>query len=246
MPFRILNLTILAVSLVGCNSLSRISQIGAPPAMSVIQNPVQQRGYQPISMPMPPAQPIVHRPNSLWQTGARAFFRDQRATQIGDILTVIIDLDDKAEINNTSSRSRAAGENAALSSLLGYEAALSQILPDAVNNANLVDAEANSTHNGAGSIARGESIEVKVAAVITQILPNGNLVIHGRQEVRVNFEMRELRIDGIIRSEDISSTNSIPSEKIAEARIAYGGRGQITDVQQPRYGQQIYDIIFPF
>ena len=150
------------------------------------------------------------------------------------------------EAPNTSSRSRAAGENAALNAFLGYEAALGRVLPQAIDPANLVDAEANSTHNGAGSIARDESIEVKVAAVITQILPNGNLVIHGWQEVRVNFEMRELRIDGIIRSEDISSTNTIPSEKIAEARIAYGDRGQITDVQQPRYGQQIYDIIFPF
>ncbi len=159
---------------------------------------------------------------------------------------MIIDLEDSAESNNTTSRSRAAGEDAALDAFLGYELSLDRFFPEAIDNTNLVDAEANSNHVGAGNIARDEDIEVKVAAVITQILPNGNLVIHGRQEVRVNFEMRELLVDGIIRPEDISSTNAIPSEKIAEARIAYGGRGQITDVQQPRYGQQVYDIIFPF
>ncbi len=111
---------------------------------------------------------------------------------------------------------------------------------------NLVGLNSGSTSEGSGSIRRNEEIELKLASVITDVLPNGNLVIYGRQEVRVNFEVRELAIAGIVRPEDITSANTISYEKIAEARISYGGRGQITDVQQPRYGQQLYDIIFPF
>jgi flagellar L-ring protein FlgH len=81
---------------------------------------------------------------------------------------------------------------------------------------------------------------------VTQVLPNGNLVVQGRQELRVNFEVRELQITGVIRQQDISSTNTVSYTKLAEARISYGGRGQLTDVQQPRYGQQLLDIIAPF
>ena len=128
----------------------------------------------------------------------------------------------------------------------GFEAQLDQFFPDDINTSSLVDADSSGSHRGTGTIERGEEIELQVAAIVSQILPNGNLVIQGRQEVRVNFEVRELQITGVIRPEDITSGNSISSEKIAEARISYGGRGQITDMQQPRYGQQFFDIIFPF
>ena len=82
--------------------------------------------------------------------------------------------------------------------------------------------------------------------MITEVLPNGNLAIFGRQEVQVNFERRDLVVAGVIRPEDITSGNTIAYEQIAEARVSYGGQGQITDFQQPRYGQQLYDIVFPF
>lgn len=236
----------LAIALSGCNALTRLSNVGAEPPLTTIQNPTLQPNYRPVSMPMPAPKPVERNANSLWRTGARAFFKDQRAADVGDILTVVVDLDDQATINNATTRARTANEDASLNAILGYETSLSRILPETINPGNLVDLDSQTDSLGSGKITRDEQIELKVAAVISQVLPNGNLVIHGRQEFRVNFEARELQIAGIIRPEDISSTNSIVYEKIAEARISYGGRGQISDLQQPRYGQQVLDIFFPF
>ena len=248
-PYARLKLAAIALGTVvlsGCNAVDRLADVGNAPELTQIQNPTLAPEYRPVSLPLPAAKPVTRERNSLWRAGARAFFKDQRAAAIGDLVTVVIDLEDSAKINNTTNRSRTSEETATLPSFLGYEEALDQILPEAVDPTDLVDADATGSHTGAGGITRDETIKIKVAAVITQILPNGNMVLHGRQEVRVNFEVRELQIAGIIRPEDITSANTIASEKIAEARIAYGGRGQITDVQQPRYGQQVYDILFPF
>ena len=236
----------LALLLGGCNALTRLSEVGGEPPLTAIENPTRQPNYRPVTMPMPAPSQASLNANSLWRTGARAFFKDQRASDIGDILTVVIQVNDSASIENSTDRSRTAAEDAALSNLLGLESRLDQVFPEAFRADRLIDGDSKGSHKGEGTITREEVIELSVAAVVSQILPNGNLVIHGRQEVRVNFEVRELQIAGIIRPEDISSTNSISSEKIAEARISYGGRGQITDMQQPRYGQQFFDIIFPF
>ena len=235
-----------AIFLAGCNTLTRLSEVGGTPKMSQIQNPTLDPNYRPVSLPMP--QPVLEarEPNSLWRTGSRAFFKDQRASRVGDLVTINITIDDKATIANESTRNRTNTENSSLNSLFGYETQLSKVLPDAVNPASLIDMSAKTGNDGKGTIDRKEQINLKVAAVVTQLLPNGNMVVHGRQEVRVNYEVRELQIAGIIRPEDISSLNAISYEKIAEARIAYGGRGQITDFQQPRYGQQILDIVMPF
>ena len=133
-----------------------------------------------------------------------------------------------------------------LDSFLGYETQLDAVLPEAVSPGSLVDLDSNSSSQGTGSVNRDETINLRIAALVTQVLPNGNLVIAGRQEVRVNYEVRQLQVAGMIRPEDITSTNTVSYDQIAEARVSYGGRGHISDVQQPRYGQQLYDIIFPF
>lgn len=235
-----------SISLVACSAVDRVSKIGEVPQMTKIENPTTKAEYQPVSLPMPAPKNANKQKNSLWAANRTTFFKDQRASDIGDIITVMIDIDDEAELENTSQRTRTSSENADLPTLLGYEQALDRVLPQAVDNTDLVDFDSNSNHNGTGSIEREEAIQVQLAALVTQVLPNGNLVIHGRQEVVVNFEKRILQIDGVIRPEDITTTNTISYEQIAEARIAYGGEGQITDVQQPRYGQQLYDIVFPF
>jgi flagellar L-ring protein precursor FlgH len=242
-----LALCLAAPLLSGCGDVvARLADVGKEPAMTQIQNPVHSPNYHPVSLPMPQAAVPTPNPNSLWRPGARGFFKDQRASRVGDILTVNISIADSAVLDNTTSRARDNSENSAANALLGFEQHLSSILPKAVDNTNLVDLTSTSSSKGTGSVDRKETINLKVAAVITQRLPNGNLVLAGRQEVRVNFEVRQLQIMGVIRPEDIKADNTISYEKIAEARISYGGKGQITDVQQPRYGQQIYDILWPF
>lgn len=235
-----------AVSLSACNAAQRLSEVGAPPRISGIENPTHSNGYRPVSMPMPTPHITQPQANSLWRPGSRAFFKDQRAAQIGDILTVVVNIEDKAELDNKTSRTRNAGESASMPAMLGYEQALNRFLPQAVNPANLAGLESAHNTEGDGQLEREETVQVQMAAVVTQVLPNGNLVIAGRQEVRVNYELRELTVSGVIRPEDITSSNTVSSEKIAEARISYGGRGTLSDLQQPRYGQQVFDILFPF
>jgi flagellar L-ring protein FlgH len=232
-----------AASLLGCSTLERIANLGEQPPLSAIDNPTTQPGYKPVHMPMPVPQPASYSPNSLWRNGSRAFFKDQRAHQVGDILTVTVNLNDKAVIANETQRSRDNKENSGIDSFFGPRKVPVLNDPTPVK---LFAGESTSSSDGKGSVNRSEALITNVAAVVTQVLPNGNLVVEGKQEVRVNYEIRELVVAGIVRPEDIQSDNTIDSTKIAEARIAYGGRGQIMDVQQPRYGQQVLDIVLPF
>ncbi len=244
--FRLGTLALLAAGLSACNAASRLANIGSEPKLSAIEDPTEKRSYQPVSLPMPRPEPVIKQANSLWRPGSRQFFKDQRAARIGDILTVNVKIADKAKVNNTTTRTRDNSENAGIPNFLGYEGTKIPKWFPGIDPSNAVGLSSQSGSTGVGKVARDETIDLKVAAVVTQVLPNGNLVIHGSQEVRVNFEVRQLQITGVVRPEDITATNAISHTQIAEARIAYGGRGQLTDVQQPRYGQQIFDVIFPF
>ena len=230
----------------GCNTLKRLSDVGGGPELSQIANPTARPSYRPVSLPMPAPRIPENNPNSLWRAGARAFFKDQRAKEVGDILTVSLDLDDSATLANKTERERDDAEDADLTGFLGLEDELAKKLPQGIDAATVLSFGNKNTTKGDGDIERSEDIELTLAAVITQILPNGNLVIMGRQEVRVNAELRELMVTGVVRPEDIDSTNTITHEDIAEMRIAYGGRGTLSDLQQPRWGTQIWDIVFPF
>jgi flagellar L-ring protein FlgH len=227
----------------GCSSLERLRLIGDAPPLASISNPTAAPGYKPVQMPMPAPQPAIYQPNSLWRTGSRAFFKDQRAHQIGDILTVIVNFNDKAIMENETQRSRKNSEDSGIDNFFGKPKVPIMNTPVPTR---IFTADSTASSDGKGTIDRKEQLITNVAAVVTQVLPNGNLVVEGKQEVRVNFEIRELIVAGIVRPEDIQSDNTIDSTKIAEARIAYGGRGQITDVQQPRYGQQVLDVLLPF
>ncbi|MFK4506168.1 flagellar basal body L-ring protein FlgH [Bradyrhizobium daqingense] len=228
----------------GCSSIDRLSQIGEQPKLSAIDNPTTQPGYKPVQMPMPKPEVASYNPNSLWRNGSRAFFKDQRARQIGDLLTVTVNITDKANLSNETQRSRTNSEDSGITDFIGAKtlgAQAQKVLPGRI-----LTADSTASSDGKGSVNRQEALQTNVAAVVTQVLPNGNLVVEGKQEIRVNFEIRELVVAGIVRPEDIQSDNTIDSTKIAQARIAYGGRGQIMDVQQPRYGQQVMDVLLPF
>ena len=190
--------------------------------------------------------PATEASASLFRSGSRAMFHDRRASRIGDILTVRIRIADKATLDNSTTRSRDGSESVGLPNVFGLESKLSKILPGAVDPSKLIDGRSASKSSGTGQTSRQETVDTTVAAIVAAVLPNGNLVIRGRQEVRVNFELRELLISGIVRPEDISRDNVIDNNLIADARISYGGRGQITNVQQPRWGQQVFDAVTPF
>jgi flagellar L-ring protein FlgH len=243
-PVRLVGVAALAALMSGCSAFDRLRNVGEQPALTPIENPVAQPGYKPVQMPMPTPQPVTYSPNSLWRNGSRAFFKDQRAHQVGDIMTVKVKITDKAKYENETSRSRTNKENSGVDDFIGSK--LLKNPSTAILPGRILTADSTASSEGKGSVDRKEELSTNVATVVTQVLPNGNLVIEGRQEIRVNFEVRELIVGGIVRPEDIESDNTIESTKIAQARIAYGGRGQITDVQQPRYGQQVLDVILPF
>jgi len=236
----------LSFALCGCSALTRISQIGTVPPLTTIKNPATEPGYQPVSMPMP--TPIVNqrRPNSLWQAGSRAFFKDQRASQVGDILTVDISFDDKAQFNNETQTQRTTQEQDGITNLFGFEQQIPKILPKAANPSSLVNVNGTTNNDGKAEINREEQVTLEVAAMVMQVLPNNNLVVQGHQELRVNGEVRDLQITGVLRPQDISATNTTTLDKLAEARVSYGGRGTLTNDQQPRYGEQLLDTIAPF
>jgi len=235
----------------GCNMISRLSEVGDGPNLTTIQNPVARPSYRPVSLPMPAPRVAEANPNSLWRAGARAFFKDHRAKEVGDIVTISMALDDSAKFSNKTTRDREDSEDHDLNDLLGFEAELAKVLPNGIGaGAGVAGQIANfaTTHStsGDGEIDRAESLNLTFAAVVTQILPNGSLVVMGRQEIRVNAELRELVVSGVVRPSDIESDNTISHEKIAELRVAYGGRGTLSEIQKPRWGMQIWDILFPF
>lgn len=193
-----------------------------------------------------PRPPVAATPASLWRSGPTSLFGDRRARRRGDILTVVIEIDDEAEISNETDRSRTGNDELRVEALLGLPSVADIILPGAQTLDPAIAFGSSTSTEGSGSVSREEEITVRIAATVDAVLPNGHLVIRGSQELRINFELRELQVSGIIRPEDISRRNEIALENIADARVVYGGRGQISDVQQPRYGQQIVDIVAPF
>lgn len=242
-------LALLALLLAG-GACTRFDHVGKPPDLTPVGKApdaaplTAQDVVSRLPVPAPPPA-LPSQPGSLWQTGSQSFFYDNRAARVGDLLTVIIDIDEEARFDNQTRRDR-DGEEALGGTFFGYESQLHRFLPNAVDPDNLVGIGSSSGSSGTGRSRRSEKVEMKMAAIITAVLPNGNFVINGSQEMRVNYDLRELQIAGVIRPQDITAENTISYDKIAEARIAYGGRGQLFDLQQPRYGQQVLDMVLPF
>jgi flagellar L-ring protein precursor FlgH len=225
-------------ALSACSAVDRIESIGQAPKMAEVGNPAGRE----IVAAIPKPAPITHVNNSLWQANATSFFHDPRASNIGDVITVNVSTSDAAKLSNTTSRSRTNSEDANMTNLFGLE----KVLPSSMDPTSLVKMGSDNSNVGAGAVSRSEAINLTLAALVAQVLPNGNLVIDGHQQVLVNNEMRDMRVSGIVRREDITQDNTVNLTQIAEARISYGGKGTVSDVQQPRYGSQLFDILMPW
>lgn len=230
-------LAALAVVLVASGCAARPDEIGVAPKLSAVGSGIEGTGLTTHSYPNPPSRPVQRF--SLWDDRQSRLFTDARAHSTGDILTIEISINDRANVRNETDRSRQTNKGTGLSAGFGIGAAGGSANGD-------YDINSSTSHSGAGATSRREEIKLRVAAIVTEVMPNGNLRITGSQEVRVNEELRILTIAGIVRPSDIGANNTISYERIAEARISYGGRGRLTEVQQPTYGQQILDNVLPF
>lgn len=226
---------ILASSLTGC--AGQLKDVGREPAMSPIGSGLAPHDVESVSAVFPESRGITT--GSLWDPNRSNFFRDPRASRIGDVVTINISINDSASFGNTTDRSM----NSKITN--AYDFAASMLAPIISGKGN-ADASSESSATGKGSIDRSEKIQLSVAGVVTAVMPNGNLLVHGSQEVRVNYELRVLEVAGVVRPGDIGKDNTISYDKIAEARISYGGHGRLSEVQQPGVGQQIYDVIRPY
>ncbi len=224
----------------GC--LQTIQEVNQAPPLSPVGTGIQNDNTLIGSVPVTRPAYVTHA--SLWQDNAASLFKDARASRVGDLVTVKISINDQASFNNTSNVSRASNVemNITNTANLTWNKGLNQ------QSTGQLDPKVQSTTTaaGTGAIARSETITLQVGAVVTQVLNNGNLVVRGRQEVLVNFELRELIVTGIVQPGDIAANNSISYDKIAEARISYGGRGRSMEVQQPGWAQQLYNKLSPF
>ncbi len=232
-------LLLAAAAIAGCTDFE---QLRDPTVSDLVLDSTEMSEINRINVPMPAQQPMSTPTRAesagLWGKQTRSFFQDRRATMVGDLVTVTIDIDDQAQLRNSTERSREGSQSAENPTFAGSKL----FTPDG----RVVDVASEAESKGEGAIRRNEKIELRVAATIIKELPNGNLVIAGRQEVKVNYEKRELRIGGIVRPEDIALDNSIPHDKIAEARITYGGVGQISTMQRARYGEDLLEVILPY
>lgn len=243
-----------------CAVRDRAAYIGQPPPLSPLAAEAAIRGVgvteqmamngerqaEALRAAMAARQGEPGNLNSLWRSNSSTFFGDPRAARVGDILTVNINIADRAQLNNQTNRARVTSENANITNFLGGEAALDGFFNDAIDPASLINMGSTSSTRGSGSVNRSETIRLTAAAIVVDVLWNGNMIVHGRQEVRINNEVRELLISGIVRPQDIASDNTIDHTKIAEARISYGGRGHISEMQRPPVGQEIYNLLWPF
>lgn len=235
------------LTFVATAACGRLSTVGQEPEFTPLQASPEATSMMTYGMgnELAVTQPRSDTP-SLWTGDRGSLLGDRRAVQRGDILTVVIEIDDSASISNSTDRSRSGSESLSIPNLFGVPQRVDQELPAGASLSTAVDLNSSSTFGGDGSVRRNEQLELRIAATIVEVMPNGVLAIEGTQEVRVNFEMRELLVSGFVRPEDISRQNEITYDKLASARISYGGRGQISDMQQPRVGQQVADIVLPF
>ncbi len=229
---------VLAAAISGCANTR--------PQMTSIQDSLDNAMAQPVAdVAIALPEPETRAPGSLWRSGAKQFFRDSRASNIGDVITVIVSESATAETEANTTTTRNHDNSGGITTFLNAAGKLAS-RGIATGAGGLFDVEGDRSFTGAGSTDRTDTLTARVAAVVTQVLPNGNMVIQGKREVVVNYELQELSIQGIVRPEDVTADNTIASEKIAEARISYAGRGLVDEAQEPAPGVRFINKWMPF
>jgi len=238
----------LAALLSACSIVDRVGEVGSPPAIAPIENVANPPSIKSIVYPIQIEPEVRPTANSLWRPGSKTFLKDQRAARVGDVLTADVSVADSAEIANETSRARSSSDALDLGAMFGYAKSIRSLLPGspAFDPSKALSSSGAGQFKGSGAATRKETVRFKIAVVVVDQLRNGNFVISGKQELRINNELREIQVAGIVRPQDIDPDNVISSEKMAEARITYGGRGVLSDYQQPPFGAQILEIIRPF
>ena len=225
-----------------CSGIRYLGEAGHPPRMTKTSDPTQAPDYRPVTIPTPPLQAPPTEAGSLWRPGSIAFFKDQRARQVGDVITIQVEISDSADFTDDTTATATGAETFGIPNLFGIKG---KVISN-ITGADSLQTSSNHSNSATGTIRRNETVTVTLSGIITQVLPNGNFVIVARQEVRVNGELRQIMVSGIVRPQDILEDNVVTHEKIAEARISYGGRGQLMRLQKARYGQQVLDSVLPF
>lgn len=231
------------------DTVDKLRRVGKTPQFENIELPTVEEDEEDIERRearLRNQRAYMGKTNSLWQPGETKFLRDSRAWKVGDIIRVVVEIKDNASLNNSTQQNRSGNDALGIPNLFGKEKAIQANLSTTANLGSLVSTNSSRNHSGSGNISRKENVKTEIAATVTKVLPSGNLVVQGHQEIRVNYELREIKVAGIIRPKDIDSDNAIKTNQMAEARISYGGRGVVSDVQQPRAGSQVIDIISPF
>jgi len=234
------------IALVPMAACGKLADVGRAPEFSPLEDTYQYSAMYSTPMPETADSGEPADASSLWTSSRSSLLGDRRARQRGDILTVVIEIDESAEISNSTERERSGEQEMQLPNFFGLPQSLDKKLPEGATLAEAVETSSQSSFEGDGSVKRNEELTLRIAVTVVEELLNGVLRLEGKQEVRVNNELRELIVTGYVRAADISRQNEITYDKMAGAQISYGGRGQITDVQQPRLGQQVTDILLPF
>ena len=247
----VLGVLLAATALGACGNIERLGEVGSPPRMSQIGEVRKPAEVAAIRYPTADMPPQIGTPNSIWRQGSKSFFKDQRASRVGDIVTVAINLSDSADFSTENARTRADSSNLDLGALFGYRSQLLKRLPSdgpsgLLNSSEVFGLSGKGSFAGTGAAKRSESVKMNLAAVIIDVLPNGNLVIRGYQQTRVSNETRYLTVSGVIRAQDITRTNTVAYDKIADANLSYVSSGEVSTATRSKVGTGILGRILPF
>ncbi len=219
----------------GC-AKKQMSNVVPKPSMSERNN---MPSPETLFASLPPAE------GSLWTDSGNLLFIDQKARRVGD--TVIVDIvensSSKIGANTTVSKENSLEAN--LPDFMGYMAWLKAKNP-LLDPDDLISSEFKHESEGAGASDRSGQITASIGAIVTSVLPNGNITIYGQREMKVNNEAQYITVSGIVRPKDIDSDNRVKSTYLADARIEYSGRGVIADAQKVGWFTRALAFIWPF